>query len=200
MPRHDATASGEQVCRGTQGPEGGQRAVHLEGPGAGSELEGGWCCERVIFSKLIPFFNKREENQDKLNNKVQYRLSLTKHNAPTCAPRPRPVPCKTPRQSGGWRGAGEGWGEALCLVVVVPTGTHVGTKALVACSVLLLSLLWFPLGLCSRGCWRGVGEGWVWAGREEIHGVCEPLGSPGWAGFLTRGPEGDDGARREMLV
>ena len=33
-----------------------------------------------------------------------------------------------------------------------------------------------------QGLLRGVGEGWVWAGREEIHGVCEPLGSPGWAG------------------
>ena len=51
-----------------------------------------------------------------------------------------------------------------------------------------------------QGPLRRVGEGWVWAGREEIHGVCEPLGSPGWAGFLTRGPGGDNGARREMLV
>ena len=33
--------SGQHVWRGTQGPEGGQRAVGLEGPGAGSELEGG---------------------------------------------------------------------------------------------------------------------------------------------------------------
>lgn len=100
--------SGQQVWRGTQGPEGGQRAVGLEGPGAGSELEGGWCCERVIFSKSIPFSNKREENQDKLNNEVQYRLSLTKHNAPTCAP--PPSPCKTPGQSGGWER-----GEKLCV-------------------------------------------------------------------------------------
>ena len=138
--------SGEQVWRGTQGPEGRQRAVRLEGPGAGSELEGGWCCEWVIFSELIPFSNKREENQDKLNNEVQYRQSNKTQCTHMC-----PTPCAMRNTLAKWRLAGGAGREALCLMVVGPTGTHVGTKALVACSVLPLSLLWFPLGLCSRG-------------------------------------------------
>ena len=172
--------------------------VHLEGPGAGSELEGGWCCERVIFSKLIPFSNKREENQDKLNNKVQYRLSLTKHNAPTCAP--PPVPCKTPGQSGGWRGWWGGSGRGFVSGGGSAHRPTCGNKSTCGLPCFTPELALVSSWAMFQGLLRGVGEGWVWAGREEIHGVCEPLGSPGWAGFLTRGPEGDDGARREMLV
>ena len=109
-------------------------------------LEGGWCCEWVIFSELIPFSNKREENQDKLNNEVQYRQSNKTQCTHMC-----PTPRAMRNTLAKWRLAGGAGREALCLMVVGPTGTHVGTKALVACSVLPLSLLWFPLGLCSRG-------------------------------------------------
>lgn len=168
--------------------EGRQRVGALRGQGAeqAGESETGAMSNVVISHQSIPFSNKSTENQYKLNNQVQYRRNLTKHNDKTAQ-----MYLCTKNTWEKWRFP---WAK-LAVCWWWPR-VHLWRKTKckgcrkekstcgVPCLVLPLSLFCSLPGLRSTG---SVG------GRErdrcKLAGVTQvlpTLGSPWWAGFLTQ--------------
>lgn len=169
--------------------------MHLRALGQGRSWREAGAVERVIFSKLIPFLPTRGGKPRQTQQQRQYRLSLTKTQWQPLSPPPR----ATQNTRAKWRLAGRGEGGRGFVSGSGSAHRHTcGNKALVACSVLPELAL-----VSSWAMFQGLLRGWErdgcgLAGRRYM--VFVNPWAPLWAGFPTRGPEGDDGARREMLV